>query len=76
MPAASAACQSRSLRNRSAWREAEAQERLQTEDKTWTREQRRATKAQLVAGMQEGHSWQIAAAKVYLQTSQLNGNRL
>jgi len=32
-------------------------------------EQRRTAKSQLVAGMQEGHSWQIASTKVHLQTS-------
>jgi transposase len=40
------------------------------------KEQRRAAKAQLVAGMQEGQSWQTAAATIGLQTSQSNAYRL
>jgi len=40
------------------------------------KEQRRAAKAHLVAGMQEGHSWQTAAAKAGLQISQSNAYRL
>ncbi len=40
------------------------------------KEQRRTAKAQLVAGMQKGQSWQIAAAQVHLQTSQSNAYRL
>lgn len=40
------------------------------------KEQRRTAKAHLVAGMQEGHSWQIAAAKAHLQTSRSNAYRL
>ena len=40
------------------------------------KEQRRVAKAQLVAGMQEGHSWQTAAAQAGLSTSQSNAYRL
>jgi transposase len=40
------------------------------------KEQRRAAKAQLVAGMQEGHSWQPAAAKAGLQINQSTAYRL
>ena len=39
-------------------------------------EQRRVAKAQLVAGMQAGYSWQTAAAQAGLQTSQSNAYRL
>jgi transposase len=39
-------------------------------------EQRHAAKARLVAGMQEGHSWQTAAAKAGIQISQSNAYRL
>jgi transposase len=39
-------------------------------------EQRRAAKAQLVAGMQAGYSWQTAAAAAGVQTSQSNAYRL
>ena len=40
------------------------------------KEQRRAAKAQLVTGMQEGRSWQTAAAQAELQISQSNAYRL
>jgi hypothetical protein len=40
------------------------------------KEQRRAAKAQLVAGMQAGQPWQTAAAQAGLQTSQSNAYRL
>ena len=40
------------------------------------KEQRRTAKAQLVAGMQAGHSWQTAATQADLQTSQSNAYRL
>jgi transposase len=40
------------------------------------KEQRRAAKAHLVAGMQMGHSWQTAAARAGLQISQSNAYRL
>jgi transposase len=40
------------------------------------KEQRRAAKAQLVTGMQEGHSWQTAAAQAELQISQSSAYRL
>lgn len=40
------------------------------------KEQRRRAKAQLVAGMQVGHSWQTAAAQAGLQISQSNAYRL
>jgi transposase len=39
-------------------------------------EQRRVAKAQLVAGMQAGYSWQQAAARAGVQTSQSNAYRL
>ena len=39
-------------------------------------EQRRAAKAQLVAGMQAGYSWQTAAAEAGVRTSQSNAYRL
>jgi hypothetical protein len=71
MPAASAACQNRSSRNRSSWREAETQERLPSEDKPLT-EQRRAAKVQLVMKMQAGQPWQAAAGRAGLPISQSN----
>jgi transposase len=40
------------------------------------KEQRRVAKAQLVAGMQMGHSWQTAAAQAGLPISQSNAYRL
>ena len=40
------------------------------------KEQRRAAKAHLVAGMQEGHSWRTAAAQAGLSISQSNAYRL
>ncbi len=40
------------------------------------KEQRRVAKTQLVAGMQEGHSWHLAAAKAGVQTSRSNAYRL
>jgi len=40
------------------------------------KDQRRAAKAQLVAGMQRGQSWQTAAAQAGLQISQSNAYRL
>jgi transposase len=40
------------------------------------KEQRRVAKTQLVAGMQEGHSWHLAAAKAAVQTSRSNAYRL
>jgi transposase len=40
------------------------------------KEQRRRAKAQLVAGMHAGQSWQAAAAQAGLQTSQSNAYRL
>jgi transposase len=39
-------------------------------------EQRRAAKVQLVTGMQEGHSWQTAAAQAGLRISQSNAYQL
>jgi transposase len=39
-------------------------------------EQRRVAKAQLVAGMQAGYSWQRAAAQAEVQISQSNAYRL
>jgi len=40
------------------------------------KEQRRVAKTQLVAGMQKGQSWQIAAAQAGVQTSRSNAYRL
>ncbi len=40
------------------------------------KEQRRAAKAQLVTGMQEGQSWQKAAAQAGVQISQSSAYRL
>jgi transposase len=40
------------------------------------KEQRRVAKAQLVAGMQAGYSWQTAAAQAGLQTIQSTAYRL
>lgn len=40
------------------------------------KEQRRVAKTQLVAGMQEGHSWYRAAAQAGVQTSRSNAYRL
>jgi transposase len=44
--------------------------------KAMDKDQRRAAKAQLVAGMQTGQSWQTAAAQAGLQISQSNAYRL
>jgi transposase len=44
--------------------------------KEMDKKQYRAAKAQLVAGMQEGHSWQTAAANAGIQISQSNAYRL
>jgi transposase len=44
--------------------------------KAMDKEQRRVAKTQLVAGMQEGHSWHEAAAKAGIQTSRSNAYRL
>src|SRR5713101_2377105 len=40
------------------------------------KEQLRATRAQLVACMQEGHSWQVAAARTGIQISRSTAYRL
>jgi putative transposase len=76
MPAASAVCQNRSLRNRSMVERSTSTGETPDRGQDMDKEQRRAAKVQLVAGMQEGHAWQTAAAQAGLQISQSNAYRL